>query len=306
MKRFLSKIGVGFLKTAVAFVILAVVARFVPQVNWFFFQKNEHDRVFYTLLEVEKALANDEHCDVLVFGSSNCENALDPKLFSELTGLRVFKFVTGAQTIDISAALTRYCAPKMLPQYVIIDAYPRFGGGLTEEGVERAVINSPDASTALVRTILAVDPSSLTTDYLWLARAIGTSVKPYTAADIIAHPHEFEMIAPGFTRTVNDPPSQPEPYYTSPLGKPAIACLNALSRDLAKTKQQLVLLVPPLQNAKVVLEDTLAFPALYPAARPDTCFFDGKHMRNACIEGYTTEVAMRFNALRGTLSPGGR
>lgn len=298
MKRFLAKIALGTALTLVSFVALAVAARFVPSLNWFFFQKNEHDRVFYTLLEAEKALAANQHFDVLIFGSSTCENAIDPEKFTAATGLSVFKFVTGAQTIDMSAAVARFLAPRFQPKYVIIDAYPRYGGGLTEEGVERAVINSPVATSALTRAILAVDASSLTTDYLWAARAIGTSVKPYDQTSIIPKPGEFEMLAPGFSRTVVDPPAKAGPFEVTPVPRPAVDCMNALSDDLAKTGQRLVVIVPPLQNAEIRFEDATKFPLIVPQPRPDTCFFDNRHMRGVCVPGYTQEIADRFNAFR--------
>ncbi len=298
MKRFLAKLALGMLSTFIGFVAIAITARFVPSVNWFFFQKNEHDRVFYTLLSIEKVLAQGQHFDVLVFGSSTCENALDPELFGDLTGLSVFKFVTGAQTIDMSAILAKYCVPIMKPKYVIIDAYPRYGTNLTEEGVERAVINSPDATSPLTRTILSADPHSFTTRYLWAARAIGTALEPYDAHSIVLKPGEFEMIAPGYTRTVNDPPAIPNPFLATPLPKDAVHCLNTLRKELAATGQELVTIIPPLQNMVIYLEDTLMVPTIRPYSRPDTCFMDGRHLRGVCTRPYTIELAERFNAWR--------
>ncbi len=285
---------------ALAFVLLAVVARFVEPLNWFFFQKNEHDRVFYTLLEVEKSLREKEQFDIVIFGSSVCENAIDPHLLSELTGLSVFKFVTGAQTIDISAALARFVSPRWRPKYVIIDAYPRFGGGMTEEGVERALINSPDANTDLVKAIWAVDPSSFTTNYLWVARRVGTFVKPYDSTAIIPKPWEFEMLGPGFTRTVHDPPGTPGPFVTRHVEKAAVECMNNLSLTLKNSDQQFLAIVPPLQNAVLEFDAEPNFPLIRPLPRPDTCFFDDRHLRGACIRAYTVELAQKFNQWRET------
>jgi hypothetical protein len=300
MKKFLSRILMGALKTFAAFVLLSIVARFVPTLNWFFFQKNEHDRVFYTLLEAEKAMAQGKTYDVLIFGSSTCENAIDPELFTELTGLSVFKLVTGAQTINMSVELARYCAPRMQPRYVIVDAYPRYGRELTEEGIERAIINSPNATSPLIMSILSIDPYSVTTDYLWLSRAIGTWVKPYNESSIMKRPHEFEMLGPGFTRTVVDPPAPAQGFNVSPLAAEGVMSLNALGDDLARTNQQLVAIVPPLQNGVITFEAEATFPLIQPEARPDTCFFDQKHLRGVCVKGYTEEVAARFNAFRAS------
>lgn len=301
MKEFLKKLGSGLLKLLAAFVLLAVGARFVPSLNWFFFQKNEHDRVFYTLLETERAIAEGKQFDVLLFGSSTCENAIDPFIFKEKTGLSIFKCVTGAQTIDMSVVLARYLAPKFRCKYVIIDAYPRFGGNLTDEGVERALINSPQASSALTREILSVDPSSLTTDYLWLARAIGTSIKPYDATDIVPKPWEFEMVAPGFTHTHANYYAPPRAYFEEPLVAEAVQSMNLLQKDLAAIGQRFVAIIPPLQNARVRLEAAPEFPTIVPTPRPDSCFFDGRHMRTVCVPPYTLEIVERFNAYRSTV-----
>jgi hypothetical protein len=298
MKKFLTRILLGSLKTASAFVLLSVLARFVPTLNWFFFQKNEHDRVFYTLLEAEKAMAEGQTFDVLIFGSSTCENAIDPELFTEITGMSVFKLVTGAQTINMSVELARFCAPRLRPRYIIIDAYPRYGRDLTEEGIERAIINSPNATSPLILSILSIDPSSITTDYLWLSRAIGTWVKPYNESSIVRRPYEFEMLGPGFTRTVVDPPAPAQAFNFSPLAQEGVQSMNALGVELAKTHQQLIAIVPPLQNGVITFEGEPTFPLIRPDARPDTCFFDQKHLRGVCVRSYTEEVATRFNAYR--------
>lgn len=298
MKPFLRQLSLGLAKLALSFLALAATARFVPTVNWFFFQKNDHDRVFYMLLEAEKSLAEGKRYDVLVFGSSTCENALDPQRFSEMTGLSVFKFVTGAQTLDMSAALARYCAPRFHSRYVLVDAYPRYGGELTEEGVERILINSPDATSDLTLAALSIYPQSFTVDYLWLARVIGTWIKPYDAGSIMAQPSQFEMLAPGYTRAVADPPAMPQPFSTALMPPEAITCMNALDTDLSREGRRLLLLVPPLQNATIQFASRPDFPLLIPDARPDTCFFDERHMRGTCVRDYTDEVSRRFNAFR--------
>lgn len=298
MKQFLKQIALGFAKLAVAFLLLAVAARFVEPLNWLFFQKNDHNDTFYTLLAVENSLAKQEHFDIVIFGSSVAENAIDPYLLSELTGMSVFKFVTGAQSIDMSVGLARFLAPKWRPKYIIIDAYPRFGGGLTEEGVERALINTPNANSDLAKAIWAVDPSSFTTYYLWLARRVGTFVKPYDEKALVPKPQEFEILGPGFTHTTHDPPSVPEPFRKKYVEKVAIECLNDLHKELKTTDQELIAILTPLQNAVLDFETKPDFPFLRPLPRPDTCFFDDRHMRGACIRNYTIELAEKFNQLR--------
>lgn len=298
MRRFLKKIGLGFVKLAAAFLILAVMARFVPAVNWLIFQKNEHDRVFFTMLETEKAIQRGDQYDVLVFGSSTCENAIDPYQFEDLTGLRMYKFVTGAQTIDMSVELARFLVPKFGCKYVIVDGYPRYGGDLTDEGVERIVINAPKAQSPLTMSTLAVDPSSPTTDFLWLARAIGTSIKPYEEKDIVPQPWEFTMVGPGFSIAHSNQTVVPGPYFEEPLMKEAVDALNLLHHELAGQGVELLVIVPPLQNARIKLAGAPDFPTLEPAPRPDTCFFDGKHLRKSCVSAYSYEIATRFNAYR--------
>lgn len=300
MRSFLKKIGFGFLKLAAAFVLLAVMARFVPAVNWLIFQKNEHDRVFFTMLETEKAIQRGDQYDVLVFGSSTCENAIDPYQFEDLTGLRMYKFVTGAQTIDMSVELARFLVPKLGCKYVIVDGYPRFGGELTDEGVERILINAPKAQSPLALTALGVDPSSPTTDFLWLARAIGTSIKPYDERDIVPQPWEFTMVGPGFSIAHSNQRVVPGPYFEEPLMAEAVEALNLLQADLSKQGIELIVIVPPLQNARIKLAAKADFPTLEPAPRPDTCFFDGKHLRKSCVNAYSYEIATRFNAYRAT------
>ncbi|MBK9448212.1 MAG: hypothetical protein IPN95_02105 [Bacteroidetes bacterium] len=301
MKKFLGQIGLGFIKLAIAFVVLAIGARFFEPINWFFFQKNDHDRVFFTLMETEKALAEGKKFDVLIFGSSTCENALDPVAFSELTGLSVFKFVTGAQTLDISARIATYLAPKFEPKYILIDGYPRLGKGVTEEGIERAVINAPDATTELTRTILSVDPTSPTTDYLWAARAIGTGIKPYDQSSINPKPHEFVMVAPGYATVTVDPPASPGSFEFTPYPYIATQLLEELYDSLTKAGHQMILILPPLQNALIRFESAPKFPVITPNPRPDTCFFDRKHLRKVCAGPYTQELAVRFNAMRKVL-----
>jgi hypothetical protein len=301
MKKFLKKVIANLILLVASFFLVAIAARFVGPINWFFFQKNEHDRVFYTLLETEKAIAQGKQFDVLVLGSSTCENAVDPAQFTALTGLSVFKFVTGAQTINISARAATYLAPKFNAKYILIDGYPRYGADVTEEGIERIVINSPDANTPLTKTILGVDPSSLTTDYLWVARAIGTLVKPYDSTSIIPKPHEFNMLAPGFTSVSVDPPADPGEFEFTPYPYLATGCLNELDENLTKNGYQMVLFIPPLQNALVRFVNPPKFPVINMLPRPDTCFFDRKHLRQVCVEAFTLELAEQFNRLRKQL-----
>jgi hypothetical protein len=294
MKQFLSKLAKGGLKMVFAFVLLSAMARFVPSLNWFFFQKNEHNRVFYTLYEMEQRIAAGETTDILVLGSSACEYSLDPRLLADSTGMTVFKMVTGGQTIDMAAKIARHLAPKIKAKYVLIDLYPRFGLGLTEEGVERAIINTPDASSDLTLSILSADPYSPTTNYLWAARAIGTAIAPYPESSMETR-SEFRMVAPGFTQSLKGEIAPSGDFAKLELAAGAIACLNALDKELGALGHELVGVVPPIQHGKITLAEPLNFPLLLPSARPDTCFWDAVHMRSACVPAYTREVARLLN-----------
>jgi hypothetical protein len=81
--------------------------------------------------------------------------------------------------------------------------------------------------------------------------------------------------------------------------KVAIECMNDLHKELKKSGQQLIAILTPLQNAVLDFETKPDFPFLRPLPRPDTCFFDDRHMRGACIRNYTIELAEKFNQLRG-------
>lgn len=294
MKRFLSQIVLGALKITVAFIMLAIGARFIPSLNWFFFQKNEHNSVFLTMIEMERILATNQKVDVLILGSSACEFSLNPEILEQRTHLPSFKFVTGGQTLDMSAKLARYLAPRLSTKFVVIDAYPRFGPGLTEEGVERAILNSPDASSGLACAILSADPWSGTTNYLWAARAIGTFIKPYTIQTLMQQP-DFLTTSPGYSEMIHDQVAKPGTFYNLPLQADALEMLNKLHDDLSAQGVQLLAILPPIQNARIVLEGTPAFPLLLPAPRPDTCFRDAIHMRKVCVPDYTAEVAQLIN-----------
>jgi hypothetical protein len=297
MKTFLSKLLWGGLKTVSAFVLLSAAARFVPTVNWFFFQKNEHNRVFYTLYEMERRIADGETVDVLVLGSSACEYSLDPVLLADSTGMTVFKMVTGGQTIDMAAQLARHIAPKVKAKYVLLDLYPRYGVGMTEEGVERAIINTPNASSDLSFSILGAYPYSPTTNYLWAARAIGTAITPYPESSLEQR-SEFRMVAPGFTHSLKDGIAPTADFNQVELAAGAIACLNALEEDLAAMGHELVGVVPPIQHGRIILAQPLHFPLLWASAQPDTCFWDAVHMRSACVPAYSLEVARLLNRHR--------
>jgi hypothetical protein len=300
MKRFLLKLLAGFGKLALGFVLFAIVARFVDPVNWFFFQKNQHDRVFYTLYETEKALKEGQHYDVLILGSSVCENAINPEQFSKETGLSTFKFVTAAQTIDLAAVVARFLAPKFQSKYVILDAYPRFSGGYTEEAVEHIVLNSPDATSPLILEILKADPTkSMTTRYLWAARAVGTFVKAYPESSIEPKP-EFTMAGPGYTIVTHDPPMKAKQFSLSSIKKEAILSMNQLHKDIAAMGKKLWVIVPPIQNGAILFDTSQSeFSYYYPKMRPDTCFFDHQHLRNVCTKDYTIEVAHTFMRFLG-------
>jgi hypothetical protein len=297
MKRFLKQIGLGVVKVVVAFVVLAAAARFIQPLNWFFFQPNEHNRVYYMALAVEQALARGETYDILVLGSSACEFSIDPRVLGDATGMRVIKFVTGGQSIDMSTQLGRYLVQRLKPRYVILDAYPHFGGLLTEEGVERVLLNAPDARSELMLRVLAVDPWSPNTDYVWAARAIGTAIAPYDSSDLQAHP-DYEMVAPGFTHALPGTPGPLGIFYRWPLIAEAVDTINAFQRDLAPLGARFVAIIPPIQNARIYVEGHPQFTILRPSQQPDTCFWDGVHMRGACAPAYTAEVATLFNRWR--------
>jgi hypothetical protein len=231
-------------------------------------------------------------------GSSVCEFSLDPRVLSHSTWLKTFKCVTGGQTLDMSVDLAHYLAPKLSAKYVIVDAYPRFGPGLTEEGVERIILNAPNAASELTRTVLESHSYSLNTNYLWAARAVGTFIKPYSIQDLEPHP-EFVMAAPGYSERHHDPAAEPIEFESVPLTADAIELMNGLHKELNSLGIKMMAIIPPLQNAQIVLEAKPEFELIRPQAQEDSCFRDAVHLRKACVPAYTQEIARLFNAQIG-------
>jgi hypothetical protein len=297
MKRFLKDIGWGLVKLTVVFVVLAALARFVPVVNWLFFQRNNHTSVFYTHLEMERALAEGRKYDVLVVGSSTCEFSLDPDAFAKATGLSVIKYTTGGQTTDLSMRLATFLAPKLHCKYVLWDAYPRFGPGYTEEGVQRIILNTPDANSALARQILMAAPWGANTDLLWAARAIGNALAPYDSSDRHVDPH-YVSIAPGYAKPRIDHFAERGSFLIWQLPPEAVEYANDAHKVLQAHDCELIGVVPPVQYGWIQVLGKPELELLYPAYRADSCFWDQVHLRQACVPAYTAEVARLFQAHR--------
>jgi hypothetical protein len=183
---------------------------------------------------------------------------------------------------------------------VILDAYPRFGPGFTEEGVERIILNTPQATSGLALTTLKSDPYSPNTDFLWAARAIGTAIKPYGATDRDLDP-KYESMAPGYAKPRYDGIAVADTFTPWKLLPEAVGYINDLHIGLQATGLQFVAVLPPVQNGAIVVEGQPNFEMLRPEMRPDTCFWDQVHLRQACVPSYTAEVARLFNGYRKRL-----
>lgn len=301
MRSFLKRLGRGALKLIATFVIIAIAARFLEPLNWFFFQKKEHHLEFLTMTAMEQILAEGKPIDLLILGCSATEYAIDPQQLSQLTGLKVFKFVSGGQTTDMSVHLAHYLAPRLHAKYVLFDAFPRFGPGLAEEGVERIVLNAPQANSELTRTVLETNPYSFNTNYIWAAKAIGTILYPYPEDDLDQVP-SFEIVEPGFARSAYSASPVQVPYQFMLFPHDAITLLNDAHATLKPKGHEVLAILPAIQHGRVILESRPHFPVLAPHPLPDTCFWDNVHLRATCVAAYTAEIARLFNDHRRHVS----
>ncbi|MFN8398195.1 MAG: hypothetical protein U0176_26535 [Bacteroidia bacterium] len=126
--------------------------------------------------------------------------------------------------------------------------------------------------------------------------AIGTSIKPYDERTSCRNLGSSPWSGRDADRA-RQSVVIPGPYFEEPLMAEAVEALNLLHKVLKGQGVELVVIVPALAECGSSWRPSRAPTEPAPA---DTCFFDGKHLRESCVNAYSYEIATRFNAYRAT------
>lgn len=283
MKHFLRHSFFLFTAICAAFLGLAALSTQSSAINWFFFQaKDDFNTDSHTMVGIEQALADSSKGGLLIVGSSVCKNSINPTLLGALTDTKVHQLCTGGQSVQGALALAKFLYPRLKPDAILLDLYPRVAEEQVTEGCMRIMLGHPDGRTELAR----FNALSITEDwplrYLW--------AKSWVAGFFNTSMPESADRTPGFLCAENKPPMlATHERRTVEVDPVALHEMRKWKKDHPDV--QLIVNLPPLHGGSFEPLRGEPFLALEPKVIADSCFFDSHHMRCECTDQYTRDLA---------------